>query len=188
MNKWKKCWVLFRTMLVISSTANSGYAIMSVVKSTFVKKYGWISEKEMEDYIALIQGAPGPLAINISLAAGNHVAGPMGAAAAVLGCALPPVVIMLLVSAFYSAIIGNRWVGVFMHGMQAGVIAMLTDMILDIVRSVMEKRKIYPAVIMVGAFLFGWLVKGSSLPVVVTCIALGCLVHLAKSRRKESGK
>lgn len=168
------------TMLMISSTANSGYAILSVVISTFVRKYRWITEEEMQDYVALVQGAPGPLAINISLVAGYHVAGFWGAAAAVLGCAIPPLVIMLLVSVFYGLIVGNQWVRVFMHGMQAGVIAMLADLVLGIISATTKERKWYPCLLMAGSFLFAMLVKGSSLPLVSACILIGCIMFLRK--------
>ena len=188
MSKAKKCWVLFITMLTISSTANSGYAILSVVISTFVKKHQWISEKEMEDYIALIQGSPGPLAINISYAVGYQIAGIFGALSAVLGCAIPPLAIMLVVSVFYGVIVGNEWVRVFMHGMQAGVIAMLTDMIIGFVKSVTQKRKVYPVSMIIAAFLFAFLVKGSTLPLVISFLLIGCAAYFIKAKREESGK
>ena len=180
MSKSKKILTLFTTMLMISSTANSGYAILSVVISTFVRKYRWITEEEMQDYVALVQGVPGPLAINISLVTGYHVAGVWGAAAAVLGCAIPPLVIMLLVSLFYGLIVGNEWVRVFMHGMQAGVIAMLADLVFGIFSSTTKERKWYPCLVMAGSFLFAMFFKGSSLPLVSTCILIGCIIYLRK--------
>ena len=185
--KIKRWWVLFITMLTISSTANSGYAILSVMKNTFVQKRKWLTEEQMEDYIALCQGSPGPLAINASMIIGYHVGGLGGALAAVFGCAIPPLVIMLLVSVFYAAIISNNWVRVFMKGMQAGVIAMLIDLIWGIFRSVIKEQKIYPVAIMLAAFLYTWFTKFSTLYLVLGCIAVAVLSFLLK-KRKEDGR
>ena len=183
MSKTKKCLVLFWTLLTISSTANSGYAILSVVSRDFTRKYRWITEEEMQDYIALIQGSPGPMAINISLVTGYHIAGVWGAVAAALGCILPPIVMMLLVSLFYGAIVSNSWVRVFLRGMQAGVIAMLADLILGIFLNVTKEKKVYPLIIMIAAFLFTQFTKLSTLPLVAACILTGCLMYLWKARK-----
>lgn len=185
--KAKRCWILFVTMLAISSTANSGLAILSVIKSTFVQKRKWVTEEQMNDYIALCQSAPGPIAINASSIVGYHVAGAAGALSAVVGCAIPPIVIMILVSVFYSAIIGNNWVRVFMKGMQAGVIAMLLDLIWDMFRNVTKEHRIYPIAIMIISFLFAWFTRFSTFFLVLGCIA-AALVSYLLSRDKEGMK
>ena len=185
MSKLKKCWVLFSTMMAISSTANSGYAILSVVVRNFVGKHHWITEEEMEDYIALVQGAPGSIAINMSMIVGYHVAGIWGAAAAVLGCAIPPLAIMLLVSAVYSAIIGNTWIQVFLHGMQAGVIAMLVSLVLGLFMSATKEKKVYPITIMLVAIMYSLLTDLSSLFLVLGCILTGCLVYIFKNKKNK---
>ena len=185
--KIKRWRVLFITMLTISSTANSGYAILSVMKNTFVQKRKWLTEEQMEDYIALCQGSPGPLAINASMIIGYHVGGLGGAIAAVLGCAIPPLVIMLLVSIFYAAIISNNWVRVFMKGMQAGVIAMLIDLIWGMFKNVTKEQKIYPIAIMLVAFLYTWFTKFSTFYLVLGCIAVAVAAFLLR-QRKEGDK
>ena len=184
--KLKRWLVLFVTMMAISSTANSGLAILSVIKNTFVQKRKWITEEQMNDYIALCQSSPGPLAINASNIVGYHVGGIGGAVAAVLGCAIPPLVIMLLVSVFYSVIIGNDWVRVFMKGMQAGVIAMLVDLIWDMFKNVTKEQKIYPIAIMVVSFLFAWFTRFSTFFLVIGCIAVAVASFLLK-RKEGSG-
>lgn len=188
MSKLKKCWILFSTMMVISSTANSGYAILSVVVRNFVGKHHWITEEEMEDYIALVQGTPGSIAINMSMMVGYHVASIWGAAAAVIGCAIPPLVIMLLVTAFYSAIVGNPWIEVFLHGMQAGVIAMLANLVLGLFRNATKEQMIYPLAIMAIAMAYSLLTDLSSILLVIGCILIGCAAYIIKLRKEKAGR
>ena len=46
---------LFLATFTISATANSGYAIIAVMRDDFVNKRGWFTEDEMNDYIAIVQ-------------------------------------------------------------------------------------------------------------------------------------
>ena len=88
MSRLKKLWTLFTATFLISMSANSGFAMLSVMKNTFVERYGWFSDEEMSDYIALAQSAPGPIGINASVIVGYQSAGMPGVLSAVAGCAL----------------------------------------------------------------------------------------------------
>ena len=107
-NKVSTLWSLFSTSFLTSLTANSGYAIIASMKNIFVKKKGWITEEEMSDYVGLAQSAPGMVAANISLIIGYQMAGVLGSFFALLGIILPPLVIMIAVTAFYQVITANE--------------------------------------------------------------------------------
>lgn len=154
MNRTKRLWTLFVTTFTISMTANSGYAILSVMKNVFVTKHKWFTEEEMNDCIALAQSAPGSMGINGSMIVGYQMEGALGAFAAVLGCCLPPIVIMILVTYFYQNIVSNEYVRIFMRGMQAGVGAMLIDVVIGLFSNVMKQKSWFPYLIMVISFCF----------------------------------
>lgn len=170
MKKTEKLLVLFKTTFLISLTANSGYAILSQMKSIFVSKYKWISEDKMADYIALAQSCPGPMAISCSTIVGYEIGGIMGALASVLGCIIPPIVIMVLVSYFYQTIISNNIVAIFMKGMSYGVVAMLLDVLIGIFTSVTKKGYVYPITLMVISFLYIKFINYSVFFLVIFCI------------------
>ena len=104
---------LFVATFTISATANSGYAIIAVMKDDFVNKRKWFTEDEMADYIAIVQSAPGPMAVTSSMVVGYQSAGLLGSFAAVLGVILPPFLVMVLVTVFYQAIVNNPYVTIF---------------------------------------------------------------------------
>ncbi len=162
---------LFWTIFSISATANSGYAILSVMKDEFVRKRAWFSEDQMADYIAIVQSTPGAMAVNASMIVGYQVAGLLGSLVAVLGCILPPIVVMVVVTYFYEAIVGNEFVYLFMRGMQLGVVGMLLDVILSLVSNVTKKGVAYPIVLIALAFVYvrflGW---------PIPFLAVGCAV------------
>ena len=182
----KRLLPLFLATLTISATANSGYAILAVMKDDFVNRRKWFTEDEMADYIAIIQSAPGAMAVNISMIVGYQSAGFLGSLAAVAGCILPPLVVMTAVTFFYEAIVSNELVFLFMRGMQLGVVGMLLDIIIGLFTNITKGRGIaYPLALMVLAFLYVQLTEWSILYLAVACAAAGVIRALAIAKGDE---
>lgn len=171
MSKLRKLFILFKTTFLISLTSNTGYAILSVMKTNFVEKYHWFTEDEMSDYFAMAQSSTGSIAINASMIIGWQTAGLPGSIAAVSGCALPPLIVMMLVTLFYQKIITNPFVLLFMKGMQFGVTAMLLDVLLGLFANVTKKGMLYPCCLIILSFLYIKVINRS-----VFFLALGCLL------------
>ena len=186
MSKYKKLLTLFKTTFIVSLTANSGYAILSELKTKFVTKYKWISEDKMNDYIALAQSCPGPMAISCSTIVGYEIAGYLGAFISVLGCIIPPIIIMVIVSYFYQYIIQNKIVAIFMKGMSFGVVAMLLDVLIGLFTSVTKKGYIYPIALIVFSFLYIKFVDATVFFLVFICII--CALIKAKYTKEMMGE
>ena len=185
-DKLKRLWTLFFTSFITSLTANSGYAILSVLRTTYTKKHEWITEEEMTDIIALCQVSPGPIAINASVMLGYQCAGGLGSFLSVLGCVIPPIMIMVLVTIFYNVIVENKIVALFMRGMQAGVIAMLLDVVISLFGNIKNRKSIYLYVILIGSFLFLRLTDLSVFILLVIVLA-AALVKTFIMRKKTGG-
>ena len=170
MNKLYKLFILFKTAFITSLTANSGYAILSQMKTTYVNKYKWFSNEKMSDYTALAQSCPGPMAISASTIVGYEVGGFVGAFLTVLGCIIPPIIIMILVSFFYQYIIQNEIVAIFMKGMSFGVVAMLLDVLVGMFVSITKKDFIYPVCLIVFSYLYIKFIDYSVFFLVIICI------------------
>ena len=177
---------LFGSMLVISAcTFGGGFVIVSLMKKKFVDEYGWLSESEMLDYTALAQSCPGAIAVNAAILVGWRVGGAAGMLAAVLGTVLPPLGILTVITMFYSAFAGNPHVAMLLSGMQAGVAAVLCDVVLSMGRGVLSQRSAIKNAVMVAAFLavaaagvsVAWVIAGAAL--------LGALLQMIT--RKEAG-
>lgn len=188
MNKYKKLFILFKTTFLISLTANSGYAILSEMKSTFVSKYKWLTEDEMNNYIALSQSCPGPMAISCSTIIGYQMLGILGSFIAVLGCIIPPIIIMVLVSYFYQFIVQNTIVAVFLKGMSFGVVAMLLDVLIGLLINITKKECVYPVVLMIFSFLYIEYIDYSIFFLVVICIACALLKAMFIDKRIRGDK
>ena len=179
-------WSLFSTSFLTSLTANSGYAIIASMKNIFVKKKGWITEEEMSDYVGLAQSAPGMVAANISLIIGYQMAGVLGSFFALLGIILPPLVIMIAVTAFYQVITANEYVRVFMTGMQAGVVAMLLDILVGLFKPFLKEKSVYPFVLIVLSFLYIRYVDASVFFLALSLILCGIVKTLLYQKERTN--
>ena len=152
----RRIWLLFINTLMISSTANSGYAMVSVMERVFVKKHEMLTKEELSDCTAMAQSSPGPIGINASCLIGYRVAGFAGSLAAILGVIIPPVVFMILVTVFYEAIVSNRYVAIFMKGMQAGAVALVLNFAIGLFTDILKKKQIFLWILVAAAFMYIW--------------------------------
>ena len=152
----RKIWLIFINTLMISSTANSGYAMISVMERVFVNKHKLLTKEELSDCTAMAQSSPGPIGINASCLIGYRVAGFPGSLVAILGVVIPPVAFMILVTMFYDAIVSNGYVATFMKGMQAGAVALVLNFAIGLFTDILKKKEIFLWILVVFAFLYIW--------------------------------
>ena len=150
-NKLKQ--LFFSTLYISAFTFGGGFVIATFMKKKFVDELHWIDENEMLDLIALAQSSPGAIAVNAAICVGWSVSGFLGVIVAVIGTILPPMIIISIISFFYSIFITNQYVALLLKGMQAGVAAIIIDVVLGLGSNVLKEKKIVYNVIMVLAFL-----------------------------------
>ena len=144
---------LFLSTLYLSAfTFGGGYVIVSLMKKKFVDEYHWIEEEEMLDLVAIAQSSPGAIAVNGAILVGQRVAGAAGIIVATVATIIPPMVILSLVSYFYALFADNPYVAAVLAGMQAGVAAVIVDVVLNLGTGVVKTRRWLLDVIMVAAF------------------------------------
>lgn len=141
MEENKNLWQLFKSTLYLSAfTFGGGYVILSLMKETFVEKLKWITKDQMLDMTAIAQSAPGPVAVNAVVVVGYETMGLAGMLVAILGTIIPPLIIISLISIAYQAFITNKFIGLFLKGMQAGVAALIIKVVIDMARDLLKKK------------------------------------------------
>ena len=124
------CWRLFLATFQLSAfTLGGGYVIVPLMKKQFVDKLGWLDEHTMLDFTAIAQSTPGAMAVNASVLVGYHLRGLPGALVSTAGTVLPPLLILSVISLGYRAFIENRLLQYVLHGMEAGVCAVIADVV-----------------------------------------------------------
>ena len=178
-------WKLFCATFVLSAfTFGGGYVIITLMKERFVDRYHWMEENEMLDMVSIAQSAPGPIAVNGSVITGYKLRGMAGVLAAVIGTALPPFLIITVISFFYDAFADSFVVSQLLEGMQAGVGAVIASVVYDMAAGIVKGRSLFSDLIMVAAFIATCFFGVSVVAIVIICIVLGVLRTLLL--RKEA--
>lgn len=182
-----RLWKLFWSMLYISSfTFGGGFVIVTFMKKKFVDELHWIDEQEMLDMTALAQSSPGAIAVNAAILVGWQVEGFWGMIAAVLGTILPPMFILSVVSAFYALFSQNRFVALALRGMQAGVAAVILNVVWDLAGKIFKTRRPLYLLLMAAAFVANSLLHLNVVLIILTAAVLGA--GLALWERKGGAK
>ncbi len=111
-----------------------GYVFIPMIQHVVVDGYGWVTQQEFIDAIALGQVTPGPILISAAFI-GYKVAGLAGAVAATVGIFTPPALVMILCTRFLDRI--NRSVGIRagLRGIRPAVIGMIAAAGLTVART-----------------------------------------------------
>lgn len=181
-------WTLFTSMLYISAfTFGGGFVIVTFMKKKFVDELHWINEDEMLDMTALAQSAPGAIAVNAAILVGRRVAGFTGMIVSVLGTIVPPITILAVISLFYKAFATNPWVAAVLGGMQAGVAAVICDVVWNLGAKVVKEKSAMSIAIMAGAFIATAFFNVNVIVIILCAAALG-VIRLLVERGKAGGK
>ena len=182
----KTLWQLFLSTLYISAfTFGGGFVIVTFMKKKFVDELHWIDEDEMLDLTAIAQSSPGSIAVNAAILVGWRVGGALGIAVAVLGTLLPPMLILSVISFFYAAFAANRYVALTLRGMQAGVAAVILDVVCGLGSKVFKEHSALSVVLMLCAFAATFFFKINVVFILLAAalVGVGKLVWL---KRKEA--
>lgn len=186
-NKWKNLVTLFLSNLFISAfTFGGGMVIVTFMKKKLVDELHWIDEEEMMDYVALAQSSPGVIAVNTSILVGWKIGGFLGMLVSVSATILPPILILILVSFFYEAFVDNTYVALMLKGMQAGVAAVILDVVIKLSLLVFKVKKPLHFLIMPVAFVCSFVLKINVAFIIIGSVLVGMMAEILLHRRKRA--
>lgn len=129
-------FLLFATFFRIGLfTFGGGYAMIPLIERYVVERNGWLQRGEFVDLLALAQSAPGVFAVNMAVFVGYRLRGVRGALAASFGCALPSVVIILLIALFFRQFRHIALVNNIFMGLRPVVVALIAVPVFNVAKS-----------------------------------------------------
>lgn len=178
---------LFLATLFISTfTFGGGFVIITFMKRKFVDELHWIDQQEMLDLAALAQSSPGAIAVNAAILVGWRVAGFPGMLLAVLGTILPPLVVLSVISFFYTAFASNRYVTLVLKGMQAGVAAVILDVVFNLGNSVVKEKSSINLLLLLVAFIATFFFDVNVIFIILSAAMVGVLKEIVRLRKVRS--
>lgn len=184
-NPARMLWQLFKATFLLSAfTFGGGFVIVSLMKKKFVEDLQWLEDEEMLDITAIAQSSPGPIPINASVILGYRMYGVIGSLVAILGTALPPMIIISVISVFYTQFRSNRIIAIALQVMRAGVAAVIFDVVINLAKNVIATKRTLYIFLMATAFV-GKVILGVDAMIVILCCLVVGLVDLAMELRSN---
>ncbi len=183
------CFKLFLSMFYLSSfTLGGGYVIVPLMKKKFIEDLDWIDDEEMMNIIAIAQTSPGAIAINTSILLGYRLGGVLGALSSIAGSVLPPLIIMSVLSIFYTYVLSYPQITKIFVAMQTGVAAVIISTVITMGKAACKNNRLIGIAFITAVFSASYFFKINIMlilgSVILTAIALSCL-QLKSQKKKE---
>ena len=115
---------LFLTFLQVGAFSfGGGYGMISLIREK-VLMYGWLTEEELLNMIAVAESTPGPIAVNMATFVGSAQGGVLGAFLATLGVVLPSFIIILIIAALIRNLLKYAGVKAFLGGIRPCIVGL----------------------------------------------------------------
>lgn len=184
-----RLWTLFKTCFMISAcTFGGGMVIISLLQKKFVEELGWVDQNEVMDLTAIAQSCPGVMSVNTSIMIGYRVCGPLGAVFTAVGTVLPPMIILSVISVFYTQFRSNPVVSVVLQGMQAGVAAVMMNVSVTMTENVISGASLFTWIMLIAAVAAVLLFDADIILVLFVCGTIGGIHTWIAMKQKQAGK
>jgi chromate transporter len=134
-------WQLGLFFLKVGSVLfGGGYLLIAFLQGGLVEEYGWLTQKQLLDAIAIGQFTPGPV-LSTATFIGYIIAGFPGAIVATLGIFLPSFLFVAALNPFITHIRNSSWTRPFLDAVNVSAVGLmvLTTMQLGITNLILPK-------------------------------------------------
>lgn len=131
-----RCRDLFWSFFKVGTfTIGGGYAMIPLMQRELVERHRWLDEEEFVDGVALAQSMPGVFAVNMAALTGQRLCGGRGAAAAVVGNIMMPIIFILLLAMLFGSLRENVYVERIFLGIRPAVVALIAAPVFTMART-----------------------------------------------------
>jgi len=152
------------------------YSFLPLTQKEVVESHKWLDEDEFSHVVGMVELFPGAISIKFATYTGYKVAGVPGAIVANVANMLPPVLCMIVASVLYLRFGTAPSVKAGLATVRVAVVAMLLAIAIKLVQTktpldlravpvlvvsflLLMLTKIHPALVIIGAALYGGLVR-----------------------------
>jgi chromate transporter len=161
-------WPLFLVFLKTGAVLyGSGYVLLAFLRADLVGRYGWLTEQQLLDAVAVGQMIPGPLFTTAAFI-GYLLGGPAGAAVATAGIFLPAFVFVALSIPLLPRLRRSRFAGAFLDGVNAASLALMAVVTVQLGRAALVDWLTIALAVLAAALLLRfrlnatWLILGGA--------------------------
>lgn len=169
-------WQLGWSFLKIGSILfGGGYVLLSFIQAEFVEGYGWLTQQQLLDAIAIGQLTPGPI-LSTATFIGYVMAGIPGAIVATVAIFLPSFLFVIALNPLLYYLRRSKWTSAFLDAVNASALALMAVVTMQLAISTLGRSTVpyidglavtIASVSAILAFRFqinaAWLVLGGAL-------------------------
>lgn len=165
-------------------TFGGGWSIVAQMQELYVRREKCITDEELLDITSLGRSLPGTMIGNIAMFFGHRMGGFWGGVACMMGMITVPMIILVMITAFYTAFQNNLWVASAMRGVRTAVAPVIISALMAMVKSAFK----FPACYVVALAMFAvyFFMRVSPVWLVVIGAVLGLLICEYYERRKKN--
>ena len=128
-------WRIFLVFLKVGALLyGSGYVLLAFLRSDLVVNYGWLTDQQLLDAVAVGQFTPGPVFTTATFV-GYLLAGVPGAAVATIGIFLPSFLFVALLARLMPHLRKWPWTAAFLDGINVTALALMAGVLWQIGRA-----------------------------------------------------
>jgi chromate transporter len=157
---------LFLTFLKVGAILyGSGYVLLAFLRNDLVLRYGWLTDQQLLDAVAVGQLTPGPL-LTTSTFIGYVMAGLPGAILATLGIFLPSVFFVAILNPIVPRLRRWEWSRALLDGINVAAVGLMAGVTFQLARGALIDWPTVLLALIAGLLLFrfrlssAWLVIG----------------------------
>lgn len=157
-------------------TFGGGYAMIPLIEREMIYGKKWIDKDELLEIISISQMTPGPIAINAATFIGKKKMGVLGSFAATLGVVAPSLIVIIIISAFFSKSFLNPTVQKLFIGLRAGIAAMILSSVVKLSKNTLIDKL---SCIIFIISLIGLVFFDISPIILILVFGIGCIIFFS---------
>lgn len=167
---------LFLIFLKIGSVLyGSGYVLLAFLRSDFVERLGWLTEKQLLDAVAVGQVTPGPVFTTATFI-GYVLGGPMAAIVATVGIFLPAFFFVAISGPLIPRMRRSPTAGAFLDGVNAASLALMIVVTWQLAQSAIVDIQTIVLAIASGVALIHFKINSAWLVLIGAVIGLATII------------
>ena len=174
---------IFAVFAKIGAFTIGGGDMMVPAIQNEMSRRGWISDEELPDIVAIAQGAPGLLTVNMAIFAGYRLRGVKGSIVATLGSITPPFLIILLIAMAAAHFKDNPIVYRILQGVRPVSVAIIAAYTIKLSRT--NCKSWWQWLIAIATLLLVALLKISPVYILLTLIVAAVALTAYQERRTK---
>jgi len=128
---WKMFFLFFKVGAILYG---SGYVLVAFLEGELVQGYGWLSQEQLLDAIAIGQFTPGPV-LSTATFIGYVIEGVPGALVATLGIFLPSFFFVLMLNPIIPRLRESAWLSAFLDAVNVAAVALMVAVTINLGRA-----------------------------------------------------